>query len=1281
MPHLLVISLLAVMELITPELLATYGYKTPHASLQLASPLHRLPFSIVLRQYRPPPRLSSQTNIYPNLALAPFRRLRWPQLYALTLMPTPRCREDIITDKYGGVDPVTEFVWTKDTLLPHINDTSAGLFHFLKSGAINIAARYAIARQLRLPISIPITTANDGVHLDTCHEYVEQFLALRTVPAGDQSQSPAKILGRLRPSLTNEGLIPMIEDPDDPYTLVTDTDTVLAWDDACQAYASTLDISGLSLLETRVAIAIRQLALHLSEGMPVFTMMSFATDKEKTFHENLEAGDYGDADSIKKPQGATRNHYIRPSLMHASVAVYHDCHCLPLPYNPVHLVPVLRKTKDFVPNPDHFGLRSPSTDSGGQSRSRSPSRQARPKRSRRSPGRSAHRSRSTPSRPTVPHRPSTAEPIPFLTRFTGPLAQALSLLPLGTQYSVTGSTRARILLIMPAPAGSQLGHIPIERLLRTKCFILVVLKHKFAHHVDVEHAHAIKDDVDWTRTRTGLKIAFAARDPDASYQYGPHEPLRSQRSDSTAWLSASLSRFFSVDPALKRSFRSHFTAANLNLYPPGFSGPWHDDNDGDHISDYIASISFGLSAWFYISTPQADPETVSVLVEHGDAMFFNRKHRHKAVVLPHPDPDAFRINITPRAWNDSGRPHDIWDDFQDPWECLPYPIRSARNNRNRQTERSTHSSRREQTKRSAHSSRREHADSAHDSHRERIGRSAHSSRRKHTESSSRSSRPQPPADDTANRNNLSTSTSHIRRDASDHKRIKRRRAKVESTREPSPVKIERPNGNVTLLRRDDAPVTLSTRVQAPRLRVQKRHKPRDDPTLPRHDRDDKPDRELMDKPLPRARKQHRVHAERPERLHALGDIPATELKDKPPPKPSNRRRVQLVDLDPVTEKRGPRLPAKVETRHPSLRAPTADRRLERAQRRSRRAAGVDSKLPPPKTPKADRHPYPSNRQARRAPHARGNSKRPSTKAPKTAVKLSPLYKPPPPRMPPRMTATNDNRWGLTRHHMNNFYLNQNIYNRYHSYTPLSPALQAYLATKDTVGYVSTYQEFENVLLSKQRSWLRTSEFQRHIDEHLETFRETMERNHTITPGLPDVLSPYLGSDVANLTTQLHETAGEFIEFQEDLSLLSNADAGLIVDNNREQRFLNDRAQYIANYCDTLLPGTQVADWTWHAMLSKINLIHTSRVIPAPAFTMEEFILWVRAGVHNTTPRWAYWFYNQDGTLRTDSPSIRGNDPFTWYEKWSAIIEKHSKRKWKKASHELDIEEGDARPLP
>ena len=43
MLHLLVISLLAVMELITPELLATYAYKPLHAFLQSAFPLHNYP--------------------------------------------------------------------------------------------------------------------------------------------------------------------------------------------------------------------------------------------------------------------------------------------------------------------------------------------------------------------------------------------------------------------------------------------------------------------------------------------------------------------------------------------------------------------------------------------------------------------------------------------------------------------------------------------------------------------------------------------------------------------------------------------------------------------------------------------------------------------------------------------------------------------------------------------------------------------------------------------------------------------------------------------------------------------------------------------------------------------------------------------------------------------------------------------------------------------------------------------------------------------------------------
>ena len=127
--------------------------------------------------------------------------------------PLVRNRQWVLDKYFDGKDPTSQFVWSRDLLCPDLDTDTAGLMHSISGGCCVYAARYALARQLRLPIGTPITSHGEDVNVTVACQVFELWLALRTVSGGPEEHraSLPKILNCFKSSLCNEGLMPHIE--------------------------------------------------------------------------------------------------------------------------------------------------------------------------------------------------------------------------------------------------------------------------------------------------------------------------------------------------------------------------------------------------------------------------------------------------------------------------------------------------------------------------------------------------------------------------------------------------------------------------------------------------------------------------------------------------------------------------------------------------------------------------------------------------------------------------------------------------------------------------------------------------------------------------------------------------------------------------------------------------------------------------------------------------------------------------------------------------------------
>ena len=250
-----------------------------------------------------------------------------------------------------------------------------------------------------------------------------------------------------------------------------------------------------------------------------------------------------------------------------------------------------------------------------------------------------------------------------------------------------------------------------------------------------------------------------------------------------------------------------------------------------------------------------------------------------------------------------------------------------------------------------------------------------------------------------------------------------------------------------------------------------------------------------------------------------------------------------------------------------------------------------------------------------------------------------------------------------------------IWTRYHTTPPIPEGLYEYLDTeRHYTHYVFSYSQFKQTLQRKRKVWYRDRESQQHISNGTwirQFTAEMQDEKHHIPL---DALSQFLGADVATIAAALHCPADEFLDFQREHKMLENVNPVYYeVMNEQSTKWVNDRKTYEENFVLRLIPGNGDLTWREKALLSKINTIHSSTLLPAPHYTMAELVVWLYEG-KPSVPRWAYWFYNSDGSLRTDSPYIRRNSPSAWVAWWWKTILNANTRTYRRTT--LEIPEGD-----
>ena len=166
------------------------------------------------------------------------------------------------------------------------------------------------------------------------------------------------------------------------------------------------------------------------------------------------------------------------------------------------------------------------------------------------------------------------------------------------------------------------------------------------------------------------------------------------------------------------------------------------------------------------------------------------------------------------------------------------------------------------------------------------------------------------------------------------------------------------------------------------------------------------------------------------------------------------------------------------------------------------------------------------------------------------------------------------------------------------------------------------------------------------------------------------IDQYLYPNIASIIMALNDPAEPYIEYQ----LPRCRDRSLIADHNRLVRFGNDFHDLTEGYDDTLVPGKGVVTWREKAIVTQINFIHaTIDRIPAPPLAMHEYLRW---RYHNdpappTPPRWHYWFYNPDGSLR-DHKTLKGHGPIAWHNLKLQAAKNLNFKQYKRCGKVLEI---------
>ena len=270
------------------------------------------------------------------------------------------------------------------------------------------------------------------------------------------------------------------------------------------------------------------------------------------------------------------------------------------------------------------------------------------------------------------------------------------------------------------------------------------------------------------------------------------------------------------------------------------------------------------------------------------------------------------------------------------------------------------------------------------------------------------------------------------------------------------------------------------------------------------------------------------------------------------------------------------------------------------------------------------------------------------------------------------------RFQVDRKRLEEFYsvAPRDAWHRYHDQKPVPSEFWEYLESVEGVEWVTSYEDFKDVLLRKRPSWYRDRESQENITSGywIQKFTEDMQNAEEAPPPLLlQHLSVLLGDDVAGIAAALHCPADEFLEFQREHKQLKDVNpvAYTNVNSQRIDRWSRDREFYEEKFCNLLMPGEKYVTWKHKKLLKEINTIHDGAIVPAPRYTMDELVKWLYGDTRGV-PRWAYWFYDRNGNLRTDQ-TINGNAPYQWISRVHSALKRMSKSDFRAKG--LDIPQG------
>ena len=560
-------------------------------------------------------------------------------------------RESAIKCLFNERDPILDFQWTRDLLLPGLSTQNVALFlpsskQFRKSKNVKCsllknATILAVARQL--PLVYPVRAFVD----DNMDLYFMKFVCLRCVPCptGLRPDSYAKLRRYFKQAMTLEGYVPMVPLPrpteEDGITPVKDAvisigpnykhiKPIMESFDNC---AKKWDLTNWKLFDSTVDQAISALVSFCCNtctytGRP---RLRLRLPAEEDFYTSLDENK-----NTQCSKNCVKIKQLTDTERRKQFDLWTDQFALP---NDT-LYQIIDAVKaEGSPS----GLPAQEHDSEDQKGSTPPSGDLKQNL------RVTHDARGM--RVHVNNKPTSGA-------HTRSVAREKLLDKLDAHF-----TDKRGLLCV-----HHRGYpcwYPVRKLFDSGLWTVILLKSYHQHSVPDSCVQQIKEAIDWQNHRTtirkgstmevvnreGIKNAFAAHDPKEFYQFSNQKALKSQSHPLLGRLAAHTSMLLSEEEPVGDNFEPIIRAQHLSLYKPGFRGPKHDDDDGHHTENFIIVQSYGATASF-LCLPKGEKDwkrAVHVEVHNGDVFIFDRRLKHQ-VIVHDKDKYNFRMSISNRGW-------------------------------------------------------------------------------------------------------------------------------------------------------------------------------------------------------------------------------------------------------------------------------------------------------------------------------------------------------------------------------------------------------------------------------------------------------------------------------------------------------------------------------------------------------------------------------------------------------------------------------------------------------